>query len=191
MYGSLEYAHQKLRRTVVMHNEKSVIVLDVIGSDDNIILVTETRESQRIEAPIEEFTIRGFKLGYANNADGCVYLSRMPMREDWRQGLRERNITMNDGRYRRGSSPSISRIMESLETTYPSMMDAFSKVKSGDLETVAFSPAFCFKKTRSGISLCYRDFRKIGEVSDDGSYKLSDKFSFLNMFIKKLEQGAA
>ena len=45
MYGSLEYAHQKLRRTVVMHNEKSVIVLDVVGSDDNIVLVTETRES--------------------------------------------------------------------------------------------------------------------------------------------------
>jgi hypothetical protein len=191
MYGSLEYANQKLRRTVVMHKGLSVLVLDVVGDNDNITLITETRTCERIEAPIEEFDIRGFKLGYANNADGCVYLSRVPMRSDWRQGLRERNVLMSGGRYRRTSAPSISRIMESLETKYPSMVDAFKDVSSGKAAAVAFSPAFCFKRTKSGVSLCYRNFRKVGEVSTDGSYKLSDKFSFLDLFLKKLEQGAA
>lgn len=183
MYGSLEYATQKLQRTVVVYEGKAALVLEVKGDDDNITLVAQLSDQSVVEKPIEEYTIRSFKLGYCNTNDGCQYFMRVPMRSDWRQGLRERNVTFSDGKRTRNMQPSISRIMQALDSEYPSMADALKRVLDGE-DCVAFSPAFCLRRKRSGITLFYRNFRKVGEISTEGAVSLADGFGFLGHFLK-------
>lgn len=183
MYGNLEYAQQKLGRTVVMYEGKSALVLDVVGDNDNISLVTQLADSTTVEKPIEEFKIRAFPLGYANTNDGCQYFMRVPMRSDWRQGLRERNVLFSDGSGRRQTNPSIARIMQALDCEYPSLQEALARVLNGE-RCVAFSKAFCLRRSRSGVSILYRNFRKVGEVSNEGAISLADGFSFLSHFLK-------
>ncbi len=183
MYGNLEYARQKLLNTVIKWGDKAVYVIEVNGSDQNIIVVSRTLSGRQVEAPIEQYTLRGFKLGYINSDEGAFYLVRVPMRSDWRQGLRERNCFFTTGGPQ--SNPSRERLMRALEATYPSFTDALSKVRN-EGGSVAFSPSFCLSRRGKQVRLYYKGYKKIGTILDSGLFNISDKFRYLN----KLVEGA-
>ncbi len=183
MYGDLDYARQKLIRTVVLYEGKAALILEVNGTSDNTTIVAQLSDGTMVDKPCEDFQLRNFKLGYANTADGCQYFMRKPMRSDWRQGLRERNVIFSDGQRARNISPSLTRIMQALDCTYPSIKEALKRVLDGEV-CVAFSPAFCLYRKRNGVVIYYRNFRKAGYISTGGVVSLSDKYSFLSHFIK-------
>ena len=155
MYNDIDYARQKLVNTVVLFDGKAALIQEISSNRKGMVAVASLRNGEQVEAPLDQFTIRGFKLGYINGERECYYTLRLPLRSDWRQGLRERNTQYSTGG--RFCNASTRRIMEAVEggQGYPSFVDALTKVREQG-GAVAFSPSCCLRSERGRIVLYFR-----------------------------------
>lgn len=164
MYGNLDYARQKLENTVVMYGDKAVLVNEVFGDDDDILMTGSDLRGDEVEGAIEKFNTHSLPLGYANTKQGCIYLFRIPMRQDWRQGLRSRNTKFKIDIDCPMLDTPTDLIMEALETKYPTFEEALELTKDGG--KVAFSPSYCLENINGEVNIYFREFRPIGKVVD-------------------------
>lgn len=92
MYGDdWHYAHSRLQETIVRLGQQPVFVYRVEAG----MLVTYADLDKMDETDtcnVADLNLKPVPLGYCNYNKFACYLSRMPMRRDWRQGLRRGNF---------------------------------------------------------------------------------------------------
>lgn len=92
MYGSeYQYAESRLAGTIVRYRGLPVMI-DYISYDDGTTAIRNLITGKRKNVTLDKLNVEPAPLGYCNYNGVASYLSRIPMREDWRQGLRKRII---------------------------------------------------------------------------------------------------
>jgi len=87
-YNNQAYAANRLVGTIVRHKDKAISV-QVVG---NRVVAIKLIGGEQIEFPYKELDINPVPLGYANIGGKALYISRIPLRNDWKQGLRPKNM---------------------------------------------------------------------------------------------------
>lgn len=88
MYKDAEYANSRLYETIVRLNGEPVMVGHVHGN----MTCTISRDGEEEVVLLDDLDLSAPPLGYVNYRRGAVYLSRKPMRRDWRQGIRSSQL---------------------------------------------------------------------------------------------------
>lgn len=92
MYGEdYEYAHSRLTETIVRLRGEPIFIHKVtMGMNVQYNLLNA--EGGLLVCKADELDLRPVPLGYCNYNKHASYLTRIPMRRDWRQGLRRGNF---------------------------------------------------------------------------------------------------
>lgn len=90
---NIDYARQRLHGTIVRHEGVPVTVNEVGRGRGTVLCAVKPldRNLPSRTVPIGELDLTPVPLGFCNMTDGLGYLARMPLRNDWRQGLRNNN----------------------------------------------------------------------------------------------------
>ena len=99
----MNYAGQRISGTAMFHKplEQLVVIQEVVpdgGSNKlskaSILHMHYDQEGNRVRGAsnISDFRFETGKLGYTNFEGGFKYVSRRPLRRDWRQGLRSSQL---------------------------------------------------------------------------------------------------
>lgn len=131
MYGEdWSYASSRLSETIVRLKGEPVYIYSVhsgmsakyakLSDLDNIAF-----------CHVDELDLKPVPLGYCNYNKTACYLARIPMRRDWRQGLRRGNFTSLSGvDAERIPYESLRKTILGEYPTYTASLDAVRKVKS-------------------------------------------------------------
>lgn len=169
---NLDYARTRLVGTIVTRNGKA-ITIDSITNDLRVVYLSLST-GQISECSYEEIDINPVKLGYVNYNRQAVYFFRVPMRRDWKQGLRNQTLATTKGRQLdRIPSKSLAKLIEG---SYPTFNKALERMTSENtrLISLAFSRNFAIDKE---LGLFYKDKYRIGQInSDNGTYELEPQF---------------
>ncbi len=89
-YDSEAYAQNRVVGTFVRHKDGTAIeVVNIAGKQ---VIAKELLTGKDRVFPYDELDINPIPLGYANTNGAAVYLARSPMRNDWKQGARWKNL---------------------------------------------------------------------------------------------------
>lgn len=173
VYKDSEYADSRLRGTVVLLNGTPVYVTRV--NDDLTCTVRNDEDDDEGEFRVEcdDLNVLAPKLGFVNSGGRALYLSRKPMRCDWRQGLRPAQITILTGRI--GNRPTFRDIMKCLRGEYKKLPASIRLLSEGH-SSVAISRELCLVKKRNLIEVHYCWRGRVGTLSKkvitlDGKHK--------------------
>lgn len=177
MYGEdWSYAKTRLEGTWVKYNKEPVFVERIDGCNNCMVIpMTKTGEYGReVIVNMDDLDLCPFSLGYANFGDVALYVSRQPMRRDWKQGLRVENIVVTANgetttRFRVRSSGFYSMFMNE----YPSFKKALEKSKA--LGSCAWHKHWC---VTAGQIVCYKHGEVVGSIVK-GSVVLDKGFEYL------------
>lgn len=132
MYGKdHDYAHSRLCDTIVRRQEAPIYVHSVgRGMEVTYSLLTALGES--LKCDLDELDLHPVPLGYCNYNKYAAYLSRVPMRKDWRQGLRHGNFTSVNAAISAERIPydALQQVIMGHYPTLKGALDAVRKVKS-------------------------------------------------------------
>lgn len=93
-YNEVEYAKTRLLETIVSYKGLPVLVESIDSS--GLVEFKYIKDLRESSCSLNELDINPLPLGYCNYNRYAFYLTRMPMRQDWKQGLRNRNILIAD-----------------------------------------------------------------------------------------------
>lgn len=98
MYDTAEWANAKLHGTIVrLEDGTPIYVIKCFTADDGKIGVVYRllRTDQHRECLLENLNLEPVPLGYVNHTAGsAIYIARLPLRQDWKQGLRHGNYVI-------------------------------------------------------------------------------------------------
>ena len=125
---------------------------------------------------IEEFNLSSPPLGYINYEGAAYFVSRRPMRRDWRQGIRQSNLDVSrSGRTGQYSFSSLYPVIIPILKMYPTYKETVDRVE--DVYTdCAFTRNFSLDDRGR---LWYKGRDVVGE-DGGGSPRLFDNFFWLN-----------
>jgi hypothetical protein len=176
-YDTAEYAKSRLVETVIRHGNVPVLVMDV-GTVDGKIWVHYNKimdgDVDMYGDEIDNFNLDPVQLGYVNYKNFAYYLTRMPMRKDWRQGLRLLNVVGPDGD--RPPVP-LKTIGETIVGNFPSFKSCLDKLNT---KKVLKSVAFCRDFSVSTEEIQYKGVFPIGKVDmENGNIHINDGMSWI------------
>lgn len=181
MYGKdHEYANSRLHETIVRRGDVPVYVYGVrAGMVVQYVTLENVGKEDPQECPIDELNLQPVPLGYCNYNKNAIYLQRMPMRRDWRQGLRRGNFTCCGI----GADPnrvpyeSIAQTIIGDYPTFKASLDAVSKLKS-----VAWSR---FWSVNNGLEVFYKgSINPVGRI-EEGEVILEPSYYYLREALKE------
>lgn len=168
-----EYANSRLAETVITHNERPFFVYHVrAGTATGFYL----GESIQKTVDAKELDTRPVKLGYVNFNGKCYYLSRIPKRRDWRQGLRRENMMCIP--HKGINILSWEVIAPTIIGKYPTFEKCVQVAKTG--KQLAWHRQWAL----SGNSVLYR-CEVVGEVVD-GKVNLHKEFTYLREALEEV-----
>lgn len=187
MYGNdYEYAKSRLLGTIVRDEDGEPIYIADMSVNGTCRVYTLTNNTYQEEdkrvTHVDKLNLKPVKLGNVNFGGTCVYLERIPMRQDWRQGLRQRNCF--------SSGPPLDRIPNKdlrncIIGKYPTferaLHDVDVGVARGRQKTIAWSRRW---SVRTGGGLFYKDGILVGKIVD-GEPILDKGFSHLKESLKE------
>lgn len=180
MYGKdHDYAHSRLHETIVRRGEVPVWVYGVrAGMVVQYVELSQIGSEEPKECPIDELNLQPVPLGYCNYNKHATYLSRMPMRRDWRQGLRRGNF-IGIGAVDPNRIPYES-IAQTIIGDYPTFNGALTAVKK--VKSVAWHRHWAMD---SDLRVFYKGrVRHIGKVVE-GVVILEPSYTYLNEALKE------
>ncbi len=173
MYGNdYEYARTRLNGTVVRHAGQPVFIIEIDA--DCVCTAQHIDSGENFTADLEEFDLTPVPLGWCNIPNGqAVYLQRVPLRRDWKQGLRKENMHAAFGNLNR---INYKHIKACILGEYPTLASAIAKAKKYGLST-AWRRHWAI--STDGVSVLYKDYDSpVGEIVD-GQIVLLQKYSYL------------
>jgi hypothetical protein len=192
--NDVEYARSRIISSYVKGSpeKKGLHYIVDIRSKNNqlnearILAYNETGEQQELN--INDLSFSVGRLGYVNDrASGlATFLSRVPIRRDYRQGLRYSQLCY----LRNGSSNAISEhwmktnvksINKCLEQDYPSFETVTELVEEYNVD-VAFNRNFAISNK---YKLLYKGF-VVGDLTKDDKLKLNNQFNFVEEELAKV-----
>jgi hypothetical protein len=183
MYGKdYEYASSRLENTIVRLGGEPVMVqrVDMDGvCMYNLLKDGGDAEFKRVE--IDKLDLHPVPLGYVNKGAYCGFLTRIPKRHDWRQGLRKNNSMIL-----RGANISYNGIYgkplhRCIVGSYPSYKVCVQKIRAGGQHNIAWCRDFCLNHDGS---VQYKGSFIVGRLDMDDGVELIKEFQYLQ---EKLE----
>lgn len=185
-YSDQVYANDRLNGSVVRHEDRPVWCEFVEDGNARVKYMGTDRWSN---VPYMELDLTPVPLGNVNINGFVVYVSRMPKRRDWRQGLRLANMRF-DGVIGNARINIVSNeLANTILGAYPDITDCFDRIGNGECNGSAFSHHFSVgEKRKKGFQLYYKTFTiGVADITDGGQIKtqLNDEFKFLEEFLKE------
>ena len=123
MYGDdWQYADSRLQGTIVRHDGKAVLV-EGVGKKGAVISLLRADTEPKI-VKLDDLDLSPVKLGFCNINMDVSYLTRMPMRRDWRQGLRKGNFVSVFGTI--AELVPFPNLADTIENIYPSLEECLA-----------------------------------------------------------------
>ena len=185
MYDNPGYANERLGGTIVRDsNGKAVLCRECYSRDRTIVADVEYLLSGRGKMlPLDELNLEPVSLGFTRGVgDNIAYLSRMPMRRDYRQGLRSNNYRSVWGCDKRW----ISRrsLAETIENTYPTFEFALEL----SLEEGATTPFHREFALDGEGNILYKWLGIVGDVKNNLP-QVHEKYSHLTEALEEATNG--
>ena len=190
MYSdNLAYAKQRLEGTLVRVGEEPFYItrvtttenVDIEDDDDDEEdhqgdIVCEgvlIKDNSKSIVKVDSLNLCPVPLGYVNLNEDVIYFVRKPMRNDWRQGLRENNSASVGAEYY--GLPDYKHLRQTILNIYPSVKTCQEYLKLG-YRSVAFSRDFAI----SAKNLFYR-----GRICGEG-LELYPKYNYLKEYLNEV-----
>lgn len=156
-YKDVPYAISRLVGTIVRYKGEPV---EVIGKDDPHVRIQYLMSKRKDWIDVRRLDINPVPLGYLNSDEfGCTYLSRIPMRSDWRQGLRQKAIKVSNGLL--FDAFDRKDVAKTILNIYPHLKDA--RNMCDDVRRVAFAREWCIG---SKDTIWYKE-KEVGKYMHD------------------------
>ena len=177
MYGDdYQYANSRLGGTAVRHEGLLFHVEEVLPSmtADGWYLGS----GNPAKVAVDDLDLQPLPLGYVNYYDTASYVTRIPRRDDWRQGTRRRVLQCIDGVDTQ--QMSVAKLQHAVDNIYPSFNDALRLVRA--CTRVAWCRVFCVDD--DGNIYHKGKMRRVGEVVD-GKPALLDNYVYLQEVLEE------
>jgi hypothetical protein len=183
--SDLGYVENRLRGTVVRDTQGKAILINRIDTVKNKKiyfyarrLVNPSNDWESVS--IDTLDLSSPPLGYTNYQDKCRFVTRVALRNDWRQGLRLTNITTIEQSQTRRPEFKIESLVGPIECVYPTYQECVDRVED-IFQAQAWSREFCIDE-RGGIT-----FKGRFVVGEDrgGTPTLNPKFFWLTELLQK------
>jgi hypothetical protein len=177
MYGDdYDYAHSRLVDTIVRLKGEPVFVHKV--SKGMIATVHRLDDEEVFNCAAGELDLHPVPLGYCNFNKHACYISRVPMRRDWRQGLRRGNF-ISQGAVNADRRP-FDAIRKTILDEFPKFTDALKIIKK--IKSVAWHRHWAMDA--HGQLLHKGGERPVGIV-EDGIPVLTSRYMYLTEALKE------
>jgi hypothetical protein len=187
-----EYAKSRIVGSYMRGKTQLYKIIDIVSRDnvlDKSVILALDQDKNSVQLKIKELEFSFGKLGYVNDVNSGIasFISRLPLRRDYRQGLRAYQLIS----YRGGGTGSITEswLEQNTKSVYKCLNNIFPKLEkvielseeyNGD---IAFSKNFALS---SKYKLLYRGF-VIGDLNKDDKFKLNHSFNFVEEeFVKEV-----
>lgn len=187
-YDEAEYANNRLKESIVRLKNGTPIHIQNIRSEREVIYNELTLDSDRKVCKLEDLDINPVPLGYCNVKTYCLYLVRMPMRQDWKQGLRSNSLRDVHGRR---VDTRYEHLVDTIVGKFPSFKDSISrileksknpfKLEGQSTKSIAFNRDFCLKEENL---LEYKGVFIVGTFNKNGGYDLKERFGWVEDCLK-------
>lgn len=167
---NLDYARTRLIGTIVRLEGRAVFIEDIGGKTAYFHYLTDEVRKQSA-CNLTDLDITPVELGYINFNTDVYYITRMPMRRDWRQGLRALSCTTPTNR--RIDIPN-NVLGKAIENIYPKFEEAIEWIGKG-YKAAAFSRNFALS---SKGTIQYKERFNVGVV-DGNNYLLEPKYEWV------------
>lgn len=186
-YDTAEYAGSRLNETIIRLDGVPVMVLNCSESFDGILVKYEDIMTAKTgKALLSKFDLNPVPLGYVNNEGNAHYVTRMPLRNDWKQGIRQRSICDCNG-FGVGHIP-YTNIGHTIMGKFPTMKATLESL-SAYCKSMAFSREFAAQ--RDG-SLVYKSLFTVGKINmDNGAVAIDPAYSWVKESFDELMEKAA
>lgn len=179
MYGDdFEYANSRLAGTIVrLEDGEPVFVHEVLrGMHAEVSKLSDLYNPLKVNA--KDLNLTPVTLGMCNFEARAHYLYRMPMRRDWKQGLRNGNFTCATVPVQL-IPPDILR--QVIIGEYPSLKKCLEVVVGGDARDMAWSRSWAVSKA----GLLYKDEGIVGVIRG-GTLILNDRYKHLQEALEEV-----
>ena len=184
------YAHGRLHGTIVRYNGKGVLINEVRFVDRNHPLRlagSYLLSGDHVGDDIDNFDLVPVTLGWVNYENNKVshYYTRMPIRQDWRQGLRPFNSRYFDvfGQMRKPQAFDYRNIGKTIDGIYPSIEGIIKKLHGfGNDRSLAWCRDFAIT---GSMDVLYKMYGKVGNFKD-GLILLDEKFTWVDESLKEV-----
>lgn len=174
MYGDdWDYANNRLAGTVVRLGDEPVFV-HYIGEGMVARLSKLSSLYEDFEEKANLLDLKPVSLGMCNCMGKANYLSRIPMRRDWKQGLRKENFISHTHIPNALIPPDILGL--TIQGKYPTFKECLASFKDKKVESIAWHRHWAVDRN---MDLLYKDeMRPVGKYID-GVYVLNEEFKHL------------
>lgn len=175
MYDTVEYARSRLVGTFVKYKEGLVRVDGVGGTDVRIVCgVNDLASGRRKHVLLSSLDLSSPELGYFNIHGGACYITRVPLRRDWRQGLRSNNIYCRGSHHYGSNGGVLLELSCSFNRHLSTFREACERVLEREAESTAFSKEFSVHKR----GVVYKE-RDLIAHTKEGLIRLTPKYHYL------------
>lgn len=181
MYDNAEYAHSRLSGTIIRLTNRGtpITVTGCENGDEDIRVFYRTlSSSKRGQCNLNEVNLVPVSLGWVNDSSmDASYLARMPLRSDYRQGLRSHNyISLYGPEKRYVENVNLSRTIQNKFFNVDSAIEEATNVS----KITAFSRDFSIGLSKNGMKklLYFKWYGVVGDIVND-QISLSDEYSHL------------
>ncbi|MNT12845.1 hypothetical protein D3C72_1477920 [compost metagenome] len=172
-----EYANSRLTETIVRLKGQPVYIYKVHpGMKVDYSELEDLHTMKRCQ--LEDLDLKPVPLGYCNYNKNACYLTRMPMRRDWRQGLRRGNFTSLSGVDANRIPYDV--LKQCIIGDYPTFTACLEAVKK--LKSIAWHRHWAVDS--AGQVLHKGGNRPVGIV-DNGAVVLSSRYQYLKEALKE------
>ncbi len=173
-YKDPNYANGRLQGTVISYAGRGVTVAAWYPEE---VTLTDliTGEHTIVKPKDPKIDLTPVKLGYANSKVYAAYVSRCPVRKDWKQGLRGTTMRVLVPNVGQSDAAIPSKVLgQTIIGEYPSFEACIEKVKNGIVNSMAFSRSVA---VGAGLLLWHKGERCVGEINPN-THKINiyDKF---------------
>ena len=191
IYKDYGYARHRLVGTIVRDPDNTPIyVQDLYTDEDNGEIYSKcTSLSGRShhKFKLDELNLKPLPLGNVNLMGRSSYVSRLPLRNDWRQGTRQQNVTVLNGNFKQNPGTNKDAILRStalikcVQNKYPSVEDAMENLINGEYLGMSFSRKFSLTRGAGTLfNIFYKGKYFIGFMTDNMKTTLEKQYSHLN-----------
>lgn len=171
-YDTAEYAGNRLNDSIVMYGDQPIRVQACGGRKGAITVIGEyLKDGSAMQGFLQDIKLVPATLGFVNTSRGIGYLTRISMRRDWKQGLRQNNLRSCFG-VEAHNLRDID-LHKVIMGYYPSFDSALEMAVCEGLPQ-AFSRTFAISVEKDFPVLIYRYFGVVGYVKDGKPYLHKD-----------------
>ncbi len=183
MYDEISYAQTRLQGTIVRLGKRPVSVIEI--SSTGLTAISYLEDNKTDSCKLNDLNIDPVPLGYVNTNKNSFYAVRMPMRNDWKQGLREINLRSSEG-MKILNAVNWKMVARTIEGEFTPFKGCLNMTTKGEAEKQAFSRNFCLVRNTEDSEtpfLYFKGVKNVGLVLNKKPV-LEDKFDWLNEMLQ-------